>query len=65
MYLINNVAHNSSHCGICREIFSKLKLIKNYLRATSGQSRVMYLARFCIESKLEQELEYDDIIKPF
>ena len=35
------------------------------MRATSGQSHVMYLARFCIESKLAQELEYDDTIKTF
>ena len=45
--------------------FSKLKVIKNHLRATSGQSHVLYLARLIIESKLAQEVEYDDIIKTF
>ena len=45
--------------------FSKLKLIKNYLRATSDQSRVVYLAIFNIESILVQKVEYDDIIKTF
>jgi len=44
---------------------SKLNLIKNYLSATSDQSRVVYLARLNIEFKLAQEVEYDDIIKTF
>jgi len=44
--------------------FSKLKLIKNYLRATSGQSHVVYLARLNIEFKLAREVDHDDIIKP-
>jgi len=35
------------------------------LRATSGQSRVVYLARLNTESKLAQEVEYDDMIKTF
>jgi len=37
----------------------------DYLRATSGQSRVVYLVRLTSESKLPQEVEYDDIIKTF
>jgi len=37
----------------------------HYLRATSRQSRVVYLARLTAESKLPQEVEYDDIIKTF
>jgi len=45
--------------------FRKLKLIKNYLRATSGQSPVVYLARLNTESKLAQGVDYDDIIKTF
>jgi len=36
--------------------FRKLKLIKNYLRATSGQFRVVYLARLNIASKFAQEV---------
>jgi len=35
------------------------------LRATSGLSHVVYLARLNIESKLAQEAKYDDIIKTF
>jgi len=35
----------------------------HYLRATSGQFRVIYLARLTIESKLLQDVEYDDIVK--
>ena len=45
--------------------FSKLKLIKNYLSATSDQSHVVCLARLNIESKLAEDVEYDDIIKAF
>jgi len=45
--------------------FSKLKLTKNYLRATSGQSRVVYLARLNTESELAQDVAYDVIIKTF
>jgi len=34
--------------------------------ATSGQSRVVYLARLNTESKLAEEVEYDDVLsKPF
>jgi len=61
MYLPKNFAHNANHCAES----AKLKLIKNYLRATSGLSHVVYLARLNIESKLAQEAKYDDIIKTF
>ena len=42
---------------------SKLKIIKNYLRSTSSQSRVVHLARLSLESKLAHEIKYDEIIK--
>jgi len=45
--------------------FSKFKLTKNYLRATSGQSRVVYLAKLNTESYLAQDVQYDFIIKMF
>ena len=45
--------------------FSKLKLIKNYLRSISCQSLVVHLARLSIESKLAEELKYDQVIKIF
>jgi len=35
------------------------------LSATSDQSHVVCLARLNIESKLAEEVEYDDIIKAF
>jgi len=44
---------------------SKIELIKIYLRAGSGQSRVVYFDRLNIESKLALELKHDDIIKTF
>ena len=33
-----NLAHNSNHCGICRKVITKLKLINTFLRATRAQS---------------------------
>jgi len=54
---------NTSKFCTTKRLFKQL--IENYLRTTSGQSRAVYLARLNIESKLAQEVEYDDIIKTF
>ena len=45
--------------------FSKLKLIKNYLRSTMGQERLSALAVLSIESDLASRLNYETIIKEF
>ncbi|KAL4721540.1 hypothetical protein ACJJTC_001076 [Scirpophaga incertulas] len=45
--------------------FSKLKLIKNYLRNTMSQERLSALAVLSIESDLASRLNYDTIIKEF
>ena len=45
--------------------FSKLKLIKNYLRNTMGQKRLLALAVLSIEADIASKLNYDIIIKEF
>lgn len=45
--------------------FSKLKLIKNYLRSTMGQDRLSDLALISIESSLCDSLDINDIIDDF
>lgn len=45
--------------------FSKLKLIKNYLRATMTQDRLVGLAFMAIEQEICNGLDYTDIIDMF
>ena len=45
--------------------FSKLKLIKTYLRTTLSQERLSGLAMISIEKEYLDMLEYDDIIDEF
>ena len=45
--------------------FSELKIIKNYLRSTSGQQRTSSLALFSIERGLISEINFDQIITNF
>ena len=45
--------------------FSKLKLIKNYLRSTIGQERLVNLAVMGIENDLTRKISFDDIIDSF
>ena len=42
--------------------FSKLKLIKSYLRSTMSQERLSELAILLIEDKMLEELEYKNLI---
>jgi len=42
--------------------FSKLKLIKNYLRSTTGQTRLSSLATLSIENDLMREMSFEDVI---
>ena len=49
----------------CERSFSKLKLIKSYLRWTMGESRLSALAILSIESDLVETLSFDDIISEF
>ncbi|XP_060878211.1 uncharacterized protein LOC132950689 [Metopolophium dirhodum] len=45
--------------------FSKLKLIKTYLRSTMSQQRLTGLATISIEKELSEQLNYEDIINDF
>ena len=45
--------------------FSKLKLIKSYLRSIMSQERLSRLAILLIENKMLEELEYKNLIKQF
>ena len=45
--------------------FSKLKLLKNYLRSTMSQERLNGLATLCIEKKLLDEIDVNKIIDEF
>jgi len=45
--------------------FSKLKLLKNYLRSTMSQERLNGLATLCIEKKLLDEIDIHAIINDF
>ena len=49
----------------CERSFSKLKLIKSYLRLTMGESRLSALSILSIESDLVETLFFDDIISEF
>jgi hypothetical protein len=45
--------------------FSKLKLIKSYLRSTMSQERLNGLVILSIEKKMLENLEYKNLIKNF
>ncbi|KAL0189891.1 hypothetical protein M9458_016990, partial [Cirrhinus mrigala] len=45
--------------------FSKMKLVKNYLRSTMSQDRLNSLALLSIESQLARKLDFKDLIKDF
>lgn len=45
--------------------FSKLKIIKNYLRSTTGQNRLCNLALLSIEHKFASSLDLRDIVNNF
>lgn len=45
--------------------FSKLKLIKTFLRSTMGQERLSGLAVISINGEVSQKLSYDDLISDF
>ena len=49
----------------CERSFSKLKLIKSYLRSTMGQSRLSDLAMLSIERDTVNDIDFDEVIDKF
>ena len=49
----------------CERSFSKLKLIKSYLRSTMGQERLSGLAVLSIENEATKNIDFDDVINDF
>ncbi|KYN15976.1 hypothetical protein ALC57_11773 [Trachymyrmex cornetzi] len=49
----------------CERSFSKLKLIKTYLRSSMGQNRLTNLGILSIENSISKQLNYGDIIDEF
>ena len=49
----------------CERSFSKLKLIKNYLRSTMSTLRLRNLAMLSIERELTDEIAFDDVTEEF
>jgi hypothetical protein len=45
--------------------FSKLKIVKNYLRSTMSQDRLVDLARLSIESEIARKINFDNVITRF
>jgi len=45
--------------------FSKLKLVKNYLRSTMSQTRLVDLARLNTESSIARQVDFDSVIRNF
>jgi hypothetical protein len=45
--------------------FSRLKLIKNYLRSTMGQNRLNELGLLSIESDVARRIDFTDVISSF
>ncbi|KAL4136302.1 hypothetical protein QTP88_007850 [Uroleucon formosanum] len=49
----------------CERSFSKLKIIKSYLRSTTKQRRLNNLSIISIEHEIAKTINYDDIINEF
>ena len=45
--------------------FSKLKLVRNYLRSAMSQTRLVDLARLNMEASIARQVDFDSVIRNF
>ena len=45
--------------------FSKLKMLKSYLRSTMSQERLNGLAILCIEKEMLEKIDFENVINEF
>ena len=65
MHCLYNFTNNTRYNCFCIKKFSKLKLIKSYLRSTMSWERLNGLAILSIEKEMLEELEYKNLISQF
>jgi len=51
--------------ALAERSFSKLKIVKNYLRSQISQDRLVGLATISIENQISNDLDIDDLVKDF
>jgi len=51
--------------ALAERSFSKLKLIKNYIRSTKSQTRLPGISIISIEKDIAETINYDALIKEF
>ena len=49
----------------CERSFSKLKLVKTYLRSSMSQLRLTNLAILSVEREIANKLDFEEVIKDF
>jgi hypothetical protein len=68
-YLSTSIAYcilfTMSVVALAERRFSKLKLLKNYLRSTMSQERLNGLTTLCIKKRLLHEIDIETIIDDF
>jgi hypothetical protein len=60
-----NVSIMSVTVASVKRSFSKLKLLKNYLKSTMSQERLNGLTTLCIKKRLLDEIDINTIIDDF
>lgn len=65
MYCLPPLIYCAITVASAKRSFSKLKLLKNYLRSTMTQERLNRLATLYIEKRLLDDIDMDPIIDEF
>ena len=65
MHCSQDFTNNTCYSSSAERSFSKLKLIKSYLRSTMSQERLSGLVILSIENEMLEELEYKNLISQF